>query len=320
MKLSNTAIFAFIFLFFINYAHAVAVIVPVAYVATLSIIAFISNILISIVVYSAAKGAIGTTTKNFSSKFALILEIIGKATVLIISTSIAVFFINPITLQDAIATGGAGAAITLIVLLLGAYKKLSIITKKEKKALFTDTITFCLFVFISCSLVAYFSVEAAAIRTPKDYETLLESRTNQNSANSQDSLMNIFKSNSMSTVSKDTVNKISTSYEQASIAESSPREDVQNSPVPAQGSIPIVAQDTTQNNIPLIFQPQNSNPCIISSESKTITITPQFNCFVIENGARKRVFCPVIIDSSNFLGASKIESTGSCSEKYDLTK
>ncbi len=277
-------------------AHAIAIIPPALYVASLSIIAFISNILITTAVFAAAKGAFGTgkVGKNFSSKLNLILEIIGNAVLIVISITIAVFAINPITLEDSILAGIIAALITLGILLLNAYKRLSIVKKNEKKSILTGLFAVFAFVIIAGSIAAYSSVELKAVSSnygQNKQTPILEDISN--------SISNSISAPSQSMAKQDSLNEANKGL--------------------AGGTSAVEEKDLPAEPSELIFIPTNSGECRIESETHSISITPKTNCVIVQNGLRTKTFCPIIILADDFYPDKNITSSGSCSDEYNLS-
>ncbi len=276
-------------------AHAIAVIPPAMYIATLSIIAFISNLLITAAVYAAAKGMFSANTfkKGFSSTLGLVLEIIGKAALIIISTTIAVLAINPITIEESIIAGIIAATITLIALLFNAYKRLAILEGKEKRAILKEALLVFVFVILASSAASYASIELKAITTqgydaPVQKPVLEELGDAVTSGLSQSAPSMIASDSEIS----DTMRK-------------------ESAPLP-------VEEKTAPVLLDLVFLPKSAEECIISSETRSISITPKMNCVVLENGARIKAICPIILPASDFYPDKNISTSGSCTEEYQI--
>ncbi len=309
----NKKFFIFVaLLFFITYAHAIAIIAPVVYVATISIIAFISNILISVAAYSAAKGFFGRKSfgTKFSSKLNLTLEIIGKAILLIITTTIAVFLLNPLTLQEAIISGAVAAIISLTILLLSSYKKIALISKEEKRRAFIEIGLFCTFIFFSCAIISFISIEIQNVDPNSSLEKQsafqIELPSFDITSNKASSIIQEGKART------DSSKGISAPSQTATISDSTKE--------PLSGQNQAQKEEIQKQVQNLIFYPTSQEKCIISSETKTLSFTPANNCLIISNGSRARIYCPIIVSSKEFGTDTSIAGSGSCTQTYILLK
>ncbi len=270
-------------IFLLSFCSSIAVIAPAVYVATLSITAFLANILITVAVFIAAKSfsSKNALSKGISTKIGFAIEIIGKTTLLITSTAIAIIIVNPILISEAILTGVLASIICGIILFLYNYKRISISQSKTKKSIIISALIFCTFVFFSSALVGYYSIEIKPIVQEGKGVT-------QTSQELQSPLFDI-------------ANSFNKSQSQQA---SAPSQGIDSESKP---------EYKTQT---LIFNPTSLNECIISSgENKTI-IQPQNNCFSNINGIQKRVICPIVISDLEYTSGSTVSSSGSCSETY----
>jgi len=274
-----------LFLFLFSFSSAIAVIAPVVYVATLSLTAFLANTIITIAVFIAAKSFSNKDTinkKKLSSKIGFVMEIIGKTTLLILSTIVAIIIVNPVLFNEAIYTGLIAAIICEIILFLYNYKKISIVDIQTKKIMLKSITIFCIFVFISSSLVGYYSIETKAIIING------QGIEQQQSAPASTPLFDI--SNSLGSSQK------ADSYTSA--------QEVQTE-----------KEKITQL---LIFNPMNLNECIITWDTQSKSIKPTNNCFSLTENVQKRIICPIILNSTDFTSGTIISSKGSCVETYTI--
>ncbi len=271
-------------LLLLTFCSAIAVIAPVVYVATLSITAFLANTIITIAIFIAAKSFSSKNElgKGLTQKVSFFLEIIGKTSLLIVSTTLAILIVNPILISEAIFTGIVAAVICAIILFFYNYKKFSIKNTEIKKKIIKTTAIFCIFVFISSTLVGYYSIETKVILL--DGQGVNQQKVTQTNAPLADIANGFIANQSQS------------------------------------ASAPIQGMQKESENAPqlLVFTPINLNECIISSNEKTISIKPQNNCFSEVNGFQERVICPIVLNESEFTSGSKLNSSGSCSETYTI--
>jgi len=268
----------------LTFCSAIAVIAPVVYVATLSLTAFLANTIITIAIFIAAKSfsSKNELKKGLTQKISFVFELIGKTALLIISTTLAILIVNPILISEAIITGIVAAIICAIILFFYNYKKSSIKNSELKKKLVKTSLIFCIFVFISSTLVGYYSIETKVI-------ILNGQGVNQQSLTENNSPL-------------------------ADIANGFIANQSQSASAPIQG----LQKESEKTPQVLIFNPINLNECIISSNEKTISFKPQNNCFSVVNGSQQRVICPIILNENEFTSGSTLSSSGSCTETYTI--
>ncbi|MEK6958569.1 MAG: hypothetical protein AABW59_00840 [archaeon] len=265
---------------------AVAVIVPV-YVASLSIIALVSNVLITAAVYVAAKGVFSRKSfgGNFSEKLNVSFEIFGKIVILLIVTMAAIFIFSPVTIEDSLVAGLFAALIALLILLLVSYRKIAVLPS-ERKAIAKGIMGFCVFVFISCSIISYFSVEFTVATGAAKQQAII-------SFPFEDIVKDVMQSSSAPVYS-----------------------NVAESPSPSQG---ISSKATEESRFfSVILLPTSAEVCIISNLSAIIRVEPVFGCYIAENGIRQKTFCPIVISAEELNYSSDINSSGSCSGPYTV--
>jgi hypothetical protein len=270
--------------------NAIAVIVPV-YVATLSIIAFVSNILITIAVYAAAKGFFNRKSfgHNFSEKLSILLDIFGKAALLIITTTISILWLSPVTTEESLATGLVAASISLIVIFLNSYRKMSILPKERAK-IARGIAGFCIFVFLSCSVIAYFSVELTGATKG------LEKAPQTINSPFEDIVQGIIQGGSSAPA----------------------QSEIQKPTAPSQSASNKVDENIESFNV--ILWPASAEPCIVSNLLTTISINPKEGCYKIVNNIRYKTFCPILVSSEDLRYSSDINVSGSCNDSYTIER
>jgi hypothetical protein len=268
----------FFALFFLGFVYSIAVVPPVFYVASLSIIGLVSNVLISLAVFIAAGGVFGVSkSKGFSSKLDYFLGILGKSALLFFSCFVSVFFVRPIALPDAIIAGLVALVISFFVLFFSFYHRAKISSVTERHSLFFSVGVFLIFVFFAASFAGYFSIEL------KEFNPAKGDFVEQKSSSPLLDMVSSISSNASS----------SAPVMKKSLGESTGQ-----------------ASSTAQEKSILVLYPSSSEPCLISTENGSFSFAPKFDCVVVSNGIRSKAFCPIVVNLGEV--GQVLSSSGSC--------
>jgi len=144
-------------------AYAIAIVPPVVYAATVSVAALVGNLIIGLFVWLAAsklflKDRFG---KRPHELVRLFFRIASTFIIIGLSSGIAIYFIKPIALTDALFMGAVAAVIAFAVKFLASYWELRI--SKHRSKIVLHLIMFSLFVFLISSVSGYFSIKPEAI-------------------------------------------------------------------------------------------------------------------------------------------------------------
>ena len=118
----------------VSLGDAIVFIPPVVYVVTLSLGAFVTNILLFVVLWLAVKGF--TDRKYFGRAPHRILAFIfrtgAKTLVFLSSATLSVYLLDPVTLQETLRTGIAAGLLGFILLFFSGYREYRLTQKTRK--------------------------------------------------------------------------------------------------------------------------------------------------------------------------------------------
>lgn len=265
--------------------QAIAIILPTVYIATLSLAAFVAQLVVGIVAWFAVQmfARKELAGKKFSPWLALFFETIGKLAVAFIAVFAALWLVNPIEIVGISLAAALSALASFFLLFLSGFRRFFLASDAQKRELFRSAAVFSLWVFAISGLALFLSMEIKEVVLP-DQPVLsdqpgLPSRSDQDSAQQSASKPSGAGAPAMPSSDETTNESKSQQYQKTS-------------------------------NV-YIFFPISSKKCIIEGPNTKAVLETHFNCFVAEKGSLvpTRIYCPIKWESEKV----PTSVSGSCS-------
>lgn len=277
----------FVLMVFLVSVQAIAVVLPTIYVATLSIAGFLANALLGFAFWLALSGV--TQKKFLGKKFfevsAFFLGFIGKLGVGLIAMALAVWWIHPIEIQGILLAGALSGIGTFALLTVFGFRRLELYSKDQKKEFYRSAARFSVLVLVLASAALFFAVRIEEL-------VIADSQLK-----SQPATLPFW--DSSTAASKASGAPLAGENPGQSVSPLNPK-----TPLDEPSGVSPVQRSQT-----FIFFPVSGKSCIVSDGEKELAWQPRFDCLISENGFLKRIFCPVIFETSQ----PTVVAEGSCS-------
>ncbi|HLC47999.1 MAG TPA: hypothetical protein VJI13_02895 [Candidatus Norongarragalinales archaeon] len=302
-------------------AQAIVIIPPVVYFVTLSIGTFISSSIVSLLIFGALKGFANRKYWGRSA-FQLLTEAksaLSSALLAILSMVAAFFAVYPIDLESVVLASLIAAILFLLTKFVSSLRQYAVSDGAARRGLILSWLTIAIFIGLATSVSALVSMQSYRIFTGSgSYAPALEK---------EDALLEPpadiltgAKAPSSGMRKPAMVSDGKVGGQGAAAPEGKSGEE------PAEGSAdasallpsPSPSAGAIAN---LWFIPKSGETCNIFADSYVQTFVPSFTCISEENGARRRIYCPVSISLAQMHSRGDVEfrGTGSCAGKITAT-
>ncbi len=290
--MNRFAITILFFSMFFSLVHAIVIVPPVVYFATLSIATFISNSIIALLALLAVSGIVNKKVfgKKISELFSAFFSGIKIIFISLFSMLISIFIIWPIELISIIQGSLVAALICFCFLFISDYSKFRIVNKERKSKIIKSSLIFSIIILFVFGISANFSTSIEILTN--------NSKESYQSTPFDDVLSSV--SDSMGVVASESL--VDQAYKSA----------VSDYDYAEEKSKIILSE--------IWFYPENKSDCIVQLGTQKFTFTPEFSCFVYENSVPSRIFCPVKISADKVLEKGKINASasGSCIDSFEV--
>ncbi len=292
MSKRNYLLILLFLIILIQHTFAIAIVAPTVYIVTLSITAFIANILISLTAWTAINGFTSKTYagKKLSEILSFIFSGVKNSIIYVFSLAIVLIFIKPLDLESSIAIGILSSVIAFGLFLLVDSKKIILSDSKARIQIIQSVLFFIIFIFITSSASIFLALETKLLTTK---EPIKETQIIQVLSQPISPLTDAFESITEKSVSKP----------------------------PTESAIKKIEEPTQDIGQSLWIQPMNSEKCKVEIANQVFSINPKFECFSKSNLTEK-TFCPVEIKRSEISllnGIAQVKESGSCSGEAEIT-
>jgi 4-amino-4-deoxy-L-arabinose transferase-like glycosyltransferase len=261
-------------------AYALVFIPPMIYFASVSIIGFLTNLVLFLAVWLAIKGYLNRSYfgKPLHEVVSLILGGLGTVAIVIFSSLLPLLIIHPILTREILLTSFIAGVLCFILLFLSKYRNFRLEDHAQRVHQVRSVAILAIAVIIVTFVSAYFALETTVLHTNGQQGT--EFQQAQQSA-------------SMG------LNKIASE---------------------ARAPMSDRLSATPNHVRTLWFYPQSSEECIIAFEGKQIlSVHPRKECYYISSdNSRQKIECPISLASNLLSGSGEITSSGSCANQYKV--
>ncbi|MBU1198015.1 hypothetical protein KJ765_05925 [Candidatus Micrarchaeota archaeon] len=291
------ALVFFVFLF--SWAHALVVVPPTVFFLTLSISSFLVNAVVSLLLFGALKGFTNRTYFG-KSVFHLLssgVSALGTAFLALSAMLVSAFLIYPLDYESAALSALSAGVLFLILKWVSAFRAYRNVPSHTKTSLVSSWVLLALFIAFATGVSSVLAMDVIVVNTDERIEYVSAyQESSPNSLIPDGWLPDLDASKGMAQAPSEP-------------SEILGRED----DALAEAKMDVITTAFTR----MWFQPSSDGECRIRVGALEKTIHPLFACQSEEDGARKRIFCPVSVSSDELTvrGSVAFVASGSCSDR-----